>query len=392
MRKMLLILTAALMSAVVLAACGSSRGNDQGDNEGPDISEMKTSKFFDQEDFERSLALRDQEPEGPADEPWRQMLEPEPVDTSEYDTEPPWNLCFSNAAVDNPWRQVGWTIMQAEVELHDEIGDFRALDAEGEDVKQISDIESLVSSGNCDILIVSPSTTEPLTPAVERACEQLPVIVFDRGVSTDCPVTAIEPIGGYAFGATAAEFIDENVDEGGNVLALRVLPGVDILERRWDAALKTFQDSDVNVVGVEFTENDNANVKSIVTDYIQRFGSIDGVWMDAGATSVAATEAFEDAGQEVPPINGEDQMDFLRKWEEDSLTAIAPTYPTYQWRTAIIAATQILSGEEVPKEWILPQPTITKSTLSEYQQPEMPPLHYALCGCEDMPGYPERWK
>jgi ribose transport system substrate-binding protein len=21
----------------------------------------------------------------------------------------------------------------------------------------------------------------------------------------------------------------------------------------------------------------------------------------------------------------------------------------------------------------------------------MPPLHYALCGCEDMPGYPEDW-
>jgi ribose transport system substrate-binding protein len=21
----------------------------------------------------------------------------------------------------------------------------------------------------------------------------------------------------------------------------------------------------------------------------------------------------------------------------------------------------------------------------------MPPLHYALCGCEDMPGYPETW-
>jgi len=21
----------------------------------------------------------------------------------------------------------------------------------------------------------------------------------------------------------------------------------------------------------------------------------------------------------------------------------------------------------------------------------MPPLHYALCGCENMPGFPERW-
>jgi ribose transport system substrate-binding protein len=21
----------------------------------------------------------------------------------------------------------------------------------------------------------------------------------------------------------------------------------------------------------------------------------------------------------------------------------------------------------------------------------MPPLHYAMCGCKDLPGYPQRW-
>lgn len=26
-----------------------------------------------------------------------------------------------------------------------------------------------------------------------------------------------------------------------------------------------------------------------------------------------------------------------------------------------------------------------------YLKPGLPPLHYALCGCEDMPGYPQKW-
>jgi hypothetical protein len=39
--------------------------------------------------------------------------------------------------------------------------------------------------------------------------------------------------------------------------------------------------------------------------------------MDAGATAVAAIEAFEDAGQPYPVINGEDQQDFLVKWQEE---------------------------------------------------------------------------
>jgi len=280
--------------------------------------------------------------------------------------------------------------MQHEVKLHKEIANFKAVDAEASDDKQISDIEEL-ANGNCDALIVSPNTTKTLTPAVEAACEKVPVIVFDRGVDTDCPVTFVHPIGGYAFGVDGAEFLKENVDSGGKILALRILPGVDVLETRWSGAKVQFDDSDLNVVGVEFTDGDAAKTKSIVSDYLQREGQIDGVWMDAGATAVAAMEAFEDNGVDIPPFVGEDQNDFLTKWKNDELNAIAPTYSNYQWRTAVIAAVKVLKGEEVPKEWVLPQPAIVAENLDEYVDPDMPPLHYALCGCEDMPGYPQVW-
>jgi ribose transport system substrate-binding protein len=375
--------TTALLVAVITGG-GLTAAQDSTPATGPQ------SEFFVQEDFEEQLRLRDVEPEGPADQPWVQALEPDNVDTSEYAKEAPYKVCFSNAGVNNPWRVVGWTTMQAEVEQHPEITEFVHVDAEGSDEKQITDIQDLLGQ-NCTILIVSPNTTAALTPAVEQACEQLPVVVFDRGVNTDCPVTFIHPIGGYAFGADAAEFLVDNVEPGGNILALRILPGVDVLETRWSAAKAIFDQADLNVVGVEFTQGDVANTKSIVTDYIDRFGTIDGVWMDAGATSVGAIEAFEDLGLDVPPITGEDQQDFLRKWKDDGLTAVAPTYPTYQWRTPIIASVMILQGQEVPKEWILPEPVITNENLDQYLQPNMPPLHYALCGCENMPGFPERW-
>jgi ribose transport system substrate-binding protein len=51
----------------------------------------------------------------------------------------------------------------------------------------------------------------------------------------------------------------------------------------------------------------------------------------------------------------------------------------------------ILQGQEVPKEWILPEPVIRSENLDQYLQPNMPPLHYALCGCENMPDFPARW-
>ena len=349
------------------------------------------SEFFSQEELDNSIRLIDVVPEGPEGEPWNQYLEPNFVDTAQYAKEGPYTFCFSNAGVNNPWRVVGYNTMEAEVELHPEIEEWIHVDAEGNDEKQIADIQDLVASGNCDILIVSPNTTLALTPAVEAACEVLPVVVFDRGVQTDCPATFVQPIGGYAFGYTGAKFLADNLPDGAKVVALRILPGVDVLETRWAAAKDYFEKNNIDVVEVQFGDGNNDKVKTIITDAIQKHGQIDGVWMDAGATAVAAIEAFEDAGQPYPVINGEDQQDFLVKWQEEGLTAIAPTFPTFQWRTAVIAALKVLQGEQVPDPWRLPQPAVTQENLDQFVQPGMPPLHYAMCGCETMPGFPERW-
>lgn len=168
-----------------------------------------------------------------------------------------------------------------------------------------------------------------MTPAVHEACEQLPVIVFDRGVNTECPVTFIKPVGGYGFGIQSAEFSAANALEGGKVLMLRILPGVDVLETRYSAATHILEAAGMEIVGAELSDGDRAKTKSIVEDCLQREGELAAVWMDAGAASVAAIEAFEDNGMEVPIVTGADQQDFLQKWQELGLDTIAPTYPTY---------------------------------------------------------------
>ncbi len=348
--------------------------------------------YNDPKEFAAQKALMSMKADGPADKPWIQSLDTKLVDTSKFKKEGKRTISFSNAGVNNPRRVVGWNNMQAEVKLHDNIAEFIVTDAEGSDDKQIADIDDLLAGGKCDIMIVSPNTTAALTPAVEKACKKLPVIVFDRGVNTQCPVTFIKPIGGYAFGISSASFIAKNVKKGGKVLALRILPGVDVLETRYSAAKRVMDEAGLNIVGVEFTGADRAKTKSIVEDYLSKEGYIDAIWMDAGATAVAAIEAYEDSGHKNPVINGEDQQDFLVKWKSSGLTAIAPTYPTYQWRTPIIAALKVLGGESIPgPKWSLPQPEITAENLDSMINPAMPPLHYAMCGCEKLPDYPKAW-
>src|SRR5918998_5645027 len=119
-----LALAAMVSCALFAAACGSDDSEDQASNEpaatataeGGGNTESNTgeqSEFFVQENYDRQLEQRDIEPEGPADKPWEQMIEPEMADTSEFKAKGSggWDLFFSNAAVYKPWGQVGWAAM-----------------------------------------------------------------------------------------------------------------------------------------------------------------------------------------------------------------------------------------------------------------------------------------
>ncbi|HEX8992152.1 MAG TPA: ABC transporter substrate-binding protein [Anaerolineales bacterium] len=363
------------------------------------------AQYFNDADFQKSMDYMKQAPLDPNDPIYLQYLNANPTNISKFpqyasfaSKKAPYNICFSNAGVNNPWRVVGYIDMREQVEqlrAQGLVKNFYHLDAQGNDAKQIADIQDIINTpGKCDILIVASNTSDALTPIVEKACAVMPVIQFDRYAQTDCPVVSERTIGGYAFGITGAQFVVDNLPQGGNVLAFRILPGVDVLEQRWGAARKIFeQHPNLNVVGVEFVGYDSFKASTVVSDYIAKYGHIDAVWMDAGGTAVTILEAFKDAGAPYPKVMvGEDQEDYLQYWKNNNLTAVAPTFPTFQWRTAVLAAVMFLQGKDVQHNWVMPQPEITAANLDKYINTTMPPLHYALCGCEDMTNYPAAWQ
>ncbi len=362
-------------------------------------------QFWSDAEYEKEKQLMTAKPLNPNDPIYLQYLEDTSTDISKYPQyaafaakKPPYNVCFSNAGVNNPWRVVGYIDIREQVEQLRADGlvkNFYHLDAAGDDAKQIADIQDIINTpGKCDILIVASNTSEALTPIVEKACEVMPVVQFDRYAQTDCPVVSERSIGGYAFGISGAQFIVDNLPQGGNVLAFRILPGVDVLEQRWGAARKIFEENpQFNIIGVEFVAYDSFKASTVVSDYLAKYGTIDAVWMDAGGTAVTVLEAFKDAGAPYPKaMVGEDQEDYLQYWKNNNLTAIAPTFATYQWRTAVLSAVMFLQGKTVQHNWYLPQPDVTQANLDKYIDTTMPPLHYAMCGCEDMTNYPASWQ
>lgn len=398
MRRSPKIATAALALVGLFALAGCTTDPNvappaETDEAAPPAS---SNEWFDQAVFDIQDAQRDVVPAGPEAEPYLQHIDAEMVDTAEYASEGAKKACFANASISNPWRQTGWITMNEQLKtLQDEgvISEMETRDAQDSDDTQIADIDYFIAEGECDVFIISPNSTAAMTPAVERACDTgKPVIVFDRGVNTDCPVTFIHPIGGFAWGIDTAEFLIEHLEEGDKVVGLRILPGVDVLEQRWAAAEKLFDEAGIEAVD-HFTGADPAEIKNIIADELAK-GDVKGIWMDAGDGAVAAIEAFEDAGVDYPVMTGEDEMSFLRKWKETGLTGLAPVYSNFQWRTPLLAAKSIFAGEEIPKEWVLPQSPITAEQLDEYLAANdgMPDGHYAKFGGENLPGFPEVWQ
>ena len=377
----------AVAALLILAACGGGGG---------DGDQAKPNKWFVQADFDKQDEQRSASFEGSPDEPWLQYIDGEMSDTADFKVDGAQKVCFANASISNPWRQTGWITMNEQLKaLQDSkvISEMETRDAGDDDNTQIADIDYFISEGNCDAFVISPNSTAAMTPAVERACDTgKPVVVFDRGVETDCATTFIHPIGGYAWGIDTANFLVENLEEGDKVVALRILPGVDVLETRWAAAQKIFEENGIEAKDY-FTEADPTKIKSIISDELTG-GEVNGVWMDAGDGAVAAIEAFEDAGADYPVMTGEDEMSFLRKWEETKLTGLAPVYSNFQWRTPLLALEKIFAGEEVPHEWVLPQVPITEDERGDYLKANegMPDGHYAKFGGEDLPGSLKPWQ
>jgi ribose transport system substrate-binding protein len=341
----------ALLLGVFATSCStedptdSTSGTDESSetSESPEASEEEGSgdeqEWFDQAVYDEQFEQRSATFEGDAETPYLQYIDGEMTDTSDLKAKGEQKACFANASISNPWRQTGWITMNQQLkDLQDKgvISEMETRDAGDDDNTQIADIDYFISEGDCDAFIISPNSTAAMTDAVERACETgKPVVVFDRGVQTDCATTFIHPIGGFAWGIDTAEFLIDNLEEGDKVVALRILPGVDVLEQRWAGAEKLFEENGIEAVDY-FTGADPTEIKKIITDELGK-GDVQGIWMDAGDGAVAAIEAFEDFGADYPVMTGEDEMSFLRKWEETGLTGLAPVYSNFQWRTPLLA-------------------------------------------------------
>ncbi|MGI6031140.1 MAG: substrate-binding domain-containing protein [Eubacteriales bacterium] len=269
-----------------------------------------------------------------------------------------WLIGVSEHDLNDPWCRQRMQQIEAGLEDREDIR-LITLNAGRSVAKQQQDIQYLLTYG-VDLLLISPGEAEALTPAIEEACEQVPVVILDNPVDTDAYALFIGP-DNYEAGRQMGEKLLETIPEGQSqrVVEVRGTYTSPTAQRRHEGFVDVVQDSPK----VELAESFCADwlteyAQNKVTALWERGGQPDLYVCQGTAMSYGVFRALDKLGVQGRSIwniaeHPQDQVgknlcDFAMiqgslEWQE-------PALPLHQYLL------RLLEGEELPREiWLQPQ-------------------------------------
>lgn len=280
-------------------------------------------------------------------------------------------IALSNNYAGNSWRQAMLTSWEKVTGQAVKDGIVAAADpfttAENQVTEQAAQIQNLILQGY-DAIVINAASPEGLNGAVKEACDAgITVVSFDGVVSEPCAWRIAVDF--KQMGKDEVLYLASKIPDGGNLLEIRGLAGV-------------FVDDEISA-GIHEGVAENPKFKVV--------GSVHGDWaqdvsqkavagilpslpeivavVTQGGDGYGAAQAIKAAGRSMPIIVMGNRHDELTWWKEQKdasgyetmSVSIAPGVSTL----AFWVAQQILDGQEVPKDLVVPFLRIDQDNLEE---------------------------
>ena len=283
-----------------------------------------------------------------------------------------YKLGFSNSYGGNTYRQTMEALFK---ELADQmvadgtLKSYKMLQSNNNNATQIAQIESLILEG-VDVIIVDPGSASALNGAIEKAdAAGIPVIIVNDGpVTTEKCYQINFDIATMA--KTAVDHLAEILGGKGSIIEIRGLAGVSFDEHFHNGVLEALKAyPDISIVGEVYGEWTESVAQQQVTSILPGLKEVDGI-IGQGGDGYGAMQAFKAAGRELPVIIGGNRGNFLTWWSEEKAKN---GYETFSWASnpwcaasGLYVAVDILNGESVPKEMIIPSLNITQDMVDDF--------------------------
>lgn len=264
---------------------------------------------------------------------------------------------FSNYNNEISWRtqmEAEFTYLADQLKAEGVISEYYVYEANGDQAKQISDVQDLITLG-VDAIVLPTITTDGLNAALEEAMDEGIIVVnFDNNCSLDvsCKITVSDYNHGWVSGQWLGDQLIANGTEEGNVIILRGGVGTSTDANRYQGGYDGLLDKcpNVKIVAEEACDWDYATAKTTIETLLATYPQIDGIVSQGGAMTQAAIDAFNEAGRELCPMTGEAGNGFMRAWIENSdkgFQSMAFNNPAFSSRIALQCAIALLQGKTI---------------------------------------------
>lgn len=252
---------------------------------------------------------------------------------------------------------------------------FSLVTADGP-TQQVGQVETLMVR-DIDVLVILAHQSGPVTPIVEEAAEQgIYIVSVDRGLTE--PVSDIYIRGDNAgLGRVSAEWMAEELDGEGKIVALEGIPSVINKER-----VEAFEGVMDEYPDIEILDSQPANWSTqkgleIMENYLQKYDEIDAVYAQDDDVLKGVLQAYEESGRDDIEfmLGGAGSKDIIKRiMEGDELIRADVTYPPSMIATGIslgvkAAKNETLDGfyqNQLPSDVILRAELVTRENAEDY--------------------------
>ena len=256
-------------------------------------------------------------------------------------------------------------------ELSDEI-EYR-IQTSSNASEMTSQLDDLKTWG-AEAIVAFPQWTGMEVPIQMAIQDGVEVVNFDIKIDVD----GVYRVAGdnYDMGVQGAHYISDKIGNEGTVVILEVPTAGSVSELRKEGFLDTLDeigtDYELHTYATQFTREAGL---SDMSDILVRHDEIDAVYSMDDETSIGVLKAIEEAGREdIKVVTGGGGMQeyFEMMPENEDIWIQSALYSPAMVKDAVDMAVDVLEGEDVPEEKIIPTTIVDRTNYKEFLDPDSP--------------------
>ena len=249
----------------------------------------------------------------------------------------------SNTTIGNGWRDEMICSIKAQALVSGQVASLNIQSRNTDATGQLEDIRNLISAG-VDAIIINPVDPNAINDAIKEATDAgIKVVTVDQGVTEPSAYLMSNDQEAYAY--MGAKWLFEHLNGKGAVVYMGGVAGTGADSDRkagFERARAEFPD--ITVAAETQTDWQFPKGKQQMLDLLASGLQIDGVW--TSGIDYTITEAFQEAGQPIPPIVGADGSEFVQQLVTiPDFTGALVTNPASVGGAGVTLALKLLNGE-----------------------------------------------